>query len=73
MMLLLSLVLLVTSEAGAMEVTRTVSSFTRSRVSLQYREVLSRKAKFDLIPNIYLCILENLLREALKKNPFLAI
>ena len=37
MMLLLSLVLLVTTEAGAMEVTRSVSSFTRSRVRFQYR------------------------------------
>ena len=36
-MSLLSLVLLVTMEVGAMEVTRSVSSFTRSRVRVQYR------------------------------------
>ena len=36
LMLLISLVLLVTMEVGAMEVTRSVSSFTRSRVRVQY-------------------------------------
>ena len=34
----LSLLLLVTIEVRAMEVTRTVSSFTRSRVRFQYRD-----------------------------------